>query len=129
MFKLIKINNSPSNTPEIEKVRKLVTLNMVAGEAVLLESGRVARCTAYDRPTHITLHEAKAGDNYVYCYRVTSDMIFEADCYGTSEIIPGDLFPLVDNGTKSMIGVAEPEMEGPATALGSNGKKVILYFK
>ena len=130
MIKLIKINNSTSNTPEIETLEKNSTLILKAGEAIKVETGRAVRTTAYDRPDYVTLTEAKSGETTVAAYRVSKDMVFEADYLGENDVYPGDRLPVSSAGTGFMQYVGEPEADGPAIALNRNnyGNKIMILF-
>ena len=129
MFKLLKINNSTSNTPEIEMLKKLSSDKPKAGDAVRLHLGRISNCESTQRPTHIILRDYKDSETTIPAYRITSDMVFEADYYGEEELIVGSDVPLGSRGSGAMSGLADPTEDGPATVISANGNKAIVYFK
>ena len=82
MFKLIKIQNSGRNVPELEKLRKLSHIKIKAGEAIILDDGDIASCPATVVPPYIAFADADENCSNVVCYPVSKDIIFETTVKG-----------------------------------------------
>lgn len=77
MFKLIKIQNSGINVPELEKHTKSYSKVIKAGEALIFDEGEMASCPTTTMPTHMSFATAGEDVDYVICYPITGDMLFE----------------------------------------------------
>lgn len=77
MFKLIKIQNSGINVPELEKLKKLSSTTIKRGEALIVEDGFVKSAPETAKPNYIAFSEAAYNSGDVVCYPVSSDMLFE----------------------------------------------------
>ena len=77
MFKLIKIQNSGRNVPEPEKLKKLSSITITAGEALVLDDGEITSCPSTATPTYIAFAAASEESESVVCYPVSRDMLFE----------------------------------------------------
>ena len=128
MFKLIKINNSPSNVPEIETLTKLISLKTKTGEAIKTMDGRGQHCSSDELPTHITCCEAVGGETTLKAYRITKDMVFEVEYTGSTALYVGARVPMDNKGTGCMCSVGEPDGAGPFLVVGSNGNNAIVVL-
>ena len=127
MFKLIKINDSPSNTPELVKLKKASSVAFTVGEALFFERDNTTRCGQSMRPTHISAAASGIGETTVLAYRVTSDMVFETALMSDGFVYPGEKL-VIANG----VGVAQPDeedIEKVASVIVARGTTAIVFFE
>lgn len=83
MFKLIKVLNSPTTSPQL--IRRKTMANYKYKRGMLLEmnaNGEVKPLTDGNTPTHISCESLKAGEkDTVLCYEVFENMIFSSVAY------------------------------------------------
>ena len=77
MFKLIKIQNSGVNVPEPQSLEKNESLNVKAGDALVIENGFAVPCSAAATPTYIAVASSKIGDKKLFAYAINENMLFE----------------------------------------------------
>ncbi len=80
MFRLIKISNGRTNQAEPCFLDSTASESYLIGEALILSGGRLTKCGATAKPTHIAAEDytAPATDNRpLSCYAVSPAMIFE----------------------------------------------------
>ncbi len=127
MFKLLKINDSPSNTPEIVKLKKASTVAFTVGEALIFEKDNTTRCGPSMRPTHISAAASDVGETTVLAYKVTSDMVFETKLMTDGFVYPGEKL-IISGG----VGVAQPDeddIETVASVIVSRDGTAIVFFE
>lgn len=130
MFKLIKINNSTSNVPEIVKLKKLANMDFAVGEAISISNERAVRCFENARPEYITASSAKEKDLYVYAYKVTCNMVFEVDYYNTQTCKMGNKHSLNVEGDSPVLSLGMSDDAGVATIIDVVSKrKAIIIFE
>lgn len=130
MFKLIKINNSTSNVPEIVKLKKYATLDFQIGEALSISNERAARCSENVRPDYIAVSYAAERDIYVYAYKVTCDMVFEADYYSSQALKKGEKHSLGTYDSDAILGIGMSDDNGVATVIDVvDSKKATIIFE
>lgn len=79
MFKLKKIINSGVNVPEPERCHVNLSKDVKAGTLLLESSAVLGIGNAEMTPTHIAVQDIKSGAGYALCYRISPDMLFEAE--------------------------------------------------
>ena len=87
MLRLVRIANSRSNAPELEKV-PISKFDVTLYKGVAIEKQGDVWGSASVYPYYITANTPEEDDKYVYCYRVTPDMVFvsETEEYDTCEV-------------------------------------------
>lgn len=80
MFELAKIINGKNNTPEPEYQTVTASEAYSEGEALVISGGKLTKCGATVKPTHIALKSYSAGSadtSDIPAYRITPDMQFD----------------------------------------------------
>ena len=83
MFRLIKIENSYCDAPEILKLPKLEGTKIHAGIPLIMENYKIKPAYEMDTFEYMSVAEAGESDEYVFCHRITDNMLFEADTSDT----------------------------------------------
>ena len=118
MFKLIKIQNAGRNVPEIEKLQKLSSSTIKAGEALFIEDGFAKACPVTTVPTHIAFADAAYGTNDVICYPISGDMLFETTINASpSGVYVGSKVTLGKDSGSSSVCVTATTTSGVATVV------------
>ena len=126
MLKLVRILNRSTNVPDLERVPKsMFSKNVYKGAAV--EKTEDGWDSSVYYPQYITANTPKEEDKYVYCYKVTPDMVFltECECYDTCEV--GGTVGLINtNGFSDAVDVNE---EGSARIVELIPNSRYIYIK
>ena len=118
MFKLIKIQNSGVNVPELEKREKPYYNIVKAGEALIIEDGQLNSCPATSAPTYIAFAGAGEDTDTVVCYPVNSDMIFETTVNeDPAQIVNGSKVTIGKDDDYSSVCVTATTASGVATVV------------
>ena len=89
MIKLVRICNSRTNAPELEKIPKSkFRFGVEKGYAVDKDNDTWEGAGYY--PMYIVAKTPKENDNYVYAIRTTPQMIFLANCVASDSYKIGD---------------------------------------
>lgn len=118
MFKLIKILNSGTNVPEPCRLPKTQSLKIKIGMPLIITDGKLAACSATDKPTHIALANATASESYAICYEISKDMYFETVSTAVpSALILGKAYTLAADSDGFMYGITATANSGVATVV------------
>ena len=79
MFKLIKIQNSGVNVPELITLKKDEDTVFPAGVALVMKNGLINICDIDTKPTHISFGCGKAGKSEAVCFEIYGNMFFETE--------------------------------------------------
>lgn len=101
MFKLKKIINSGVNVPEPELCNVSLTKDVKAGTPLLETDATLRIGDTNMTPTHIAVSDIKKGNGRALCYRISPEMIFEAELCSEeiSMISEGFRITLYDDGS------------------------------
>ncbi len=125
MFKLIKILNSGSNVPEPVRLPK--GNNKICNtEALRLENNKLIKCGYIDMPDYISLGDFSG--NYVICYAVSEDMIFESIYTGDERIIVGSRYDMSTEPAGEVRNIGGINNEGPIVVLSHDNGVVTFKF-
>lgn len=125
MFKLIKILNSGTNTPEPMIIAK-ADAAIAQGELLVLSGGKLTKASATAKPTHISLSAAKAADAEVACAEITPDMIFECPvAAGTPNTLSVGAKVCLEIANSTTVGVNTTTASGVATVYNAMGASAI----
>lgn len=128
MFNCKKIINGRMNVPETESLPTTAGETYKEGEALVLSGGKLTKCGATAKPTHISLADYTApasGQKDLPCYRIASNMVFEVPVTFSSTaaaIVVGSKLTVASDG----LGVTDVTTSGVVTvvdALNANDKK------
>ena len=134
MFKLIKIQNSGVNVPELVKLEKPSDIIIKPGEALLLTDGVVDKCPATVKPTHIAFSYGKYEENSVVVFEISSNMLFEVPVDDDPmSLLIGDKLELAYDGDDCAVFVSAVGANGVATIVDLMGvaygeNKIIVKF-
>ena len=137
MFKIVKIINSGSNTPELERVKCYEDTEAPAGSCLVWIPSikKVAIGDICDVPYCVLAADVKKGDVQVLGYRVTPDVIMETPIYGDPSVVTaGDVVATYIDIENGICGVSNDTYSGCATIYDmcdakKSGDKVLVYFK
>lgn len=128
MFNCKKIINGRMNVPETESLPTTAGETYKEGEALVLSGGKLTKCGATAKPTHISLADYTApasGQKDLPCYRIASNMVFEVPVTFSSTaaaIVVGSKLTVASDG----LGVTDVTTSGVVTvvdALNANDNK------
>ena len=124
MFKLIKILNSGANVPEPIKLAKIELEEYPDGTPLTVSDGKITPFGATETPTHITLGNASAGNNFAYCAAISGDMIFETEISADpTAVTAGTKVTLGLNASSLPVSVTATAASGVATVIDTLGAK------
>ena len=125
MFKLVKIENSGTNYPEPIKMKVLDTERYYAGAAYELSAGYLTPIGETSIPTHVALESYVPGNkNYILCYRITPDMIFELPLKKDQYCYEGTRYNVYTEGGNA-VGLGTQAEGGALVVTDANGAKNI----
>ncbi len=93
MFKLIRHENAVTNVAEPVMLEATANEAISNGEALVLSSGKLTKCSPTTKPTHIAMTDlaATATERNIAVYRITSDMVFRVPVMAAPTALkPGD---------------------------------------
>lgn len=133
MFKLLKCMNGRQSVGEPASLPATAGEAYAFGEALVLTGGKLTKCGAAVKPTHIcgVNIAAAAATDYIPCVEVTPNMVFETTIGAApNALVLGDKVTLADDA----LGVTATKTSGVATIhnlLGATtaGDAVEVVFK
>ena len=133
MFKLIKILNAGTNTPEPVILPKAEGA-IAQGEVLVLSGGKLTKAGATTRPTHIALAAAAEGEGETVAAEIISDMIFECPVMaGTPQSLAVGTKVCLEIADGITVGVNTTTTSGVATVYNAMsataiGDKILVKF-
>ncbi len=126
MFRLIKIVNSGTNVPEPCKLPKPISLKIKSGMPLVMSDGKLAACTATDKPAYISISDAPSGSTEAVCYEVNASMHFETVASATPTALNiGKAYTLAIDSDGYVYGITAATTSGVATVVDVSGAKAI----
>lgn len=123
MFKLIKIENGRQNVPEPEYIEVAASETVSIGEALVLSSGKLTKCSPTVTPTYIAMGEmsTSAIKRTIAACRIEPNHLYEAECSAApSTLVAGDKVTLAADA----LGVTATKENGVAKIVALNGATV-----
>lgn len=135
MFKLVKIQNSGANVPEVVVLPATTSKTYKVGSALTLSSGKAAHPSATTKPQYVGLTYLKTGStSRLYAYRITPDMVFETPLTAApTGLSVGQTLTLATDSNSNAYGVTATTEGGVATIVDllgaqSAGDKILVRF-
>ncbi len=134
MFDLRKILNGRMNVPEPEQLPVTDGESYFEGEALVLANGKLTKCGATSKPTHLaakTYTAPASGGVPLPCFMIDKAMRFEVPITVSSAVpVVGSKVTLDTDG----LGVTDTTSGGVATIVDTNdaaatGDKVVVIFE
>lgn len=124
MFKLLKMVDARLNVPEPEYQEVTAAEGVAMGEALVLSSGKLTKCTGTTKPTHISMGVKSATDTnrVIPACRVESNQIYEVPVTATpSSLAPGSKVTIHTDGLQ----VTATTTDGVAEVVSVNGAAAV----
>ncbi len=127
MFKLIKINNSSSNVPQLERFSQQGCFGKMRVGGAVKEYGK-SLTSALNFPNFIVAKAPETDKDDILCYRVTEDMIFKTKVVSMMPAEVGD-YVITSSNTDYINGVEVNEIgEGRVIAIDDDGEHIYVKF-
>lgn len=127
MFDLHRINNSAVCAPTIKQIVANTAVTYAVGDALVITSGKAAKCGATSKPEYICAEKA-SGKSEISAYQVESNQEYETVLSTAGTLAIGSKVTLSDTADSVTATTTSGVAEVISVAGTTSGSKVVVRF-